>query len=229
MYKARELRGSIDACEIKDKRRNNMQQSRDLYESEVRANTHHHYNFPIRVFYLQEKNTERMKVAARVNNLLQKFNNRSFASNYCESEMIRKILVAIDGSSQANRALDFAFDIAQKYSSEVMLLAVVPPVFLPLPSLNVMKSQAVADASAELERCFSAVVSKAEEKAKKINSLHVFTVLKHGNPDEIIIETAESGKFDIIVMGSRGYRGYALGSVSSRVAEKATCPILIVK
>lgn len=143
--------------------------------------------------------------------------------------MIKKILVAIDGSSQANRALDFALDLAQKYSSKVMLLAVVPPVFLPLPSLNVMKSQAVEDASAELERCFSTVVSTAEEKAKKINSLHVFTVLKHGNPDEIIIETAESGKFDIVVMGSRGYRGYALGSVSSRVAEKATCPILIVK
>jgi nucleotide-binding universal stress UspA family protein len=143
--------------------------------------------------------------------------------------MIKKILVAIDGSSQANRALDFALDLAQKYSAEVLLLSVVPPVFLPIPSLKVIKSQAIADASAELESFFGAVMSKAEEKAKKNAGLNVFTKLEHGNPDEVIIETAEYGKFDIVVMGSRGYRSYALGSVSSRVVEKATCPILIVK
>ena len=72
--------------------------------------------------------------------------------------MIKKILVAIDGSSQANRALDYALNLAQKYSAEVMLLAVVPPVFLPNPSLNVMESRAIADASAELESCFSEVI-----------------------------------------------------------------------
>jgi nucleotide-binding universal stress UspA family protein len=143
--------------------------------------------------------------------------------------MFKKMLVAIDGSSQANRALDFALNLAQKYSAEVMLLAVVPPVFLPLPSLNIIKSQAVADASAELERLFGVVISNAEEKAKKSASLNVLTELKHGNPDEVIIETAGQGKFDIIVIGSRGYRDYALGSVSSRVAEKSTCPVLIVK
>jgi nucleotide-binding universal stress UspA family protein len=143
--------------------------------------------------------------------------------------MIKKILVAIDGSSQANHALDYALNLAQKYSAEVMLLAVVPPVFLPNPSFNVMKSQAIADASAELERCFSEVISTAEQRARKTTGLRVSTELKRGNPDEVIIETVEHGKFDMVVMGSRGYRNYAIGSVSSRVAEKATCPILIVK
>ena len=143
--------------------------------------------------------------------------------------MLKKILVAIDGSSQANHALDFALSLAQKYSAEVMLLAVVPPVFLPLPSLNIIKSQAVVDASAELERFCSTVISNAEEKARKNTDLKLLTELKHGNPDEVIIETAEYGKFDIIVIGSRGYRDYSLGSVSSRVVEKATCSILIVK
>ena len=143
--------------------------------------------------------------------------------------MIKKILVAIDGSDQANRAFDFALDLAQKYSAEVMALAVVPPVFLPIPSLNVMKSQAIADATAEIETSFRAVISKAEEKARKRGSTNFSAKLEHGNPDETIIETAELGKFNLIVVGSRGYRSYALGSVSSRVAEKATCPVLIVK
>lgn len=143
--------------------------------------------------------------------------------------MINNILVAIDGSAQANRALDLALDLAKKYSAKTMLLAVVPPVFLPIPSLNVMKSQAITDASAELESSFRAVISKAEEKTRKLATPGVFTKLEHGNPDEVIIKTAEFGKFDIIVIGSRGHRGYALGSVSSRVAENAPCPVLIVK
>jgi nucleotide-binding universal stress UspA family protein len=159
----------------------------------------------------------------------KKFNKQSFPSDYWENAMIKKILVAIDGSDQANRAFDFALDLAQKYSAEVMALAVVPPVFLPIPSLKFIKSQAIEDASAEIEKSFRAVISKAEEKAKKRGSSNFSAKLEHGNPDETIIETAQLGKFNLIVVGSRGYRGYALGSVSSRVAEKATCPVLIVK
>ncbi len=143
--------------------------------------------------------------------------------------MIKKILVAIDGSPQANRALDFALDLTQKYSAKVLLLAVIPPVFLPMPSLKIMKSQAIADASAELETFFSSILSKAEEEAKKLVGANVVKRLEHGNPDEVIVETVKKGNFDLIVLGSRGYREYALGSVSSRVAENASCAVLIVK
>jgi nucleotide-binding universal stress UspA family protein len=145
--------------------------------------------------------------------------------------MIRKILVAIDGSDHADNALDFAVDLAQKYSAKILLLTVVPPVFLPIPSMNIMKSQAIADASAELENSFRTVLSKAEEKVKRLSNMQLFTRLEHGHPDEVIVETAKMGNFDVIVIGSRGMsrRDYALGSVSSRVAENATCPVLIVK
>jgi nucleotide-binding universal stress UspA family protein len=145
--------------------------------------------------------------------------------------MIGKILVAIDGSDHADNALDFAVDLAQKYSAKILLLTVVPPVFLPIPSMNVMKSQAIADASAELENSFRTVLSKTEEKVKRLSNMQLFTRLEHGHPDEVIVETAKMGNFDVIVIGSRGMsrRDYALGSVSSRVAENATCPVLIVK
>ena len=145
--------------------------------------------------------------------------------------MIEKILVAIDGSDHADRALNFAMALAQKFEAKILLLTVVPPLFLPIPSLNVMKSQAVTDALAELEQSFKAVLSKAERKAKELTGLKVFTRLERGNPDEVIVETAKIGNFDLIVVGSRGLgrRDFALGSVSSRVAENATCPVLIVK
>lgn len=135
----------------------------------------------------------------------------------------------IDGSDHAERALDFALDLAHRYSAEIQLLAVVPPVFLPAHSFDLVKSQAIADAINQLEDWFRGVLSKVEAKAKKTN-LTVSTKLEHGSPDERIVEVAKLG-FDIIVMGSRGLgsRGYGLGSVSSRVVDSAPCPVLIVK
>jgi nucleotide-binding universal stress UspA family protein len=146
--------------------------------------------------------------------------------------LIRKILVGIDGSEHANRALDFALDLASKYSAEVQLLTVVPPVFLPATSFEIMKSEAIAEATAQLENSFKKVLSKAEEKVKKEKpSLKVSTKFEEGSPDEKIVETASRGNFDIIIMGSRGlgHRDYSVGSVSSRVVDQASCPVLIVK
>jgi nucleotide-binding universal stress UspA family protein len=162
---------------------------------------------------------------------LKKLNNRPLLSVIEGSKLIEKILVAIDGSDHSDHALDFALDLALRYSAKILLLTVVPPVFLPIASLNVIKSQAVSDASAELEKSFSRALSDAEGKAKKRAKLNVFTKLEHGNPDEVIIETAKLGNFDLVVIGSRGLgrRDYALGSVSSKVADNATCPVLIVK
>ena len=141
------------------------------------------------------------------------------------------MLVAIDGSEHAYHALDFALDFANRTSAKILLLTVVPPVFLPQQSLNVIKSQAISDASAELERIFAAALKTAEEKTKKRAGMNVFTRLERGNPDETIVEIAREGGFDLIVIGSRGLgrRDIALGSVSSRVAENAACPVLIVK
>jgi len=62
--------------------------------------------------------------------------------------------------------------------------------------------------------------------------LKVSTKLVEGRPSDKIIETAEKGNFDIIIMGSRGLGGikeFFLGSVSDRVADEAACPVLIVK
>lgn len=138
--------------------------------------------------------------------------------------------MAIDGSEHAEFALDFALDLASRYSAEIQLLTVVPPIFLPAHSLDLVSSEAIADATKQLENSFKEALSKAEAKAKK-TSLKVSTKLEHGSPDEKIVEVAKLGGSGIIVMGSRGlgHRSYGLGSVSSRVTDSAHCPVLIVK
>ena len=63
-------------------------------------------------------------------------------------------------------------------------------------------------------------------------NLKVSTKILEGRPADKIVETAKDDKTDLIVMGSRGIGGireFFLGSVSDRVADEATCPVLIVK
>jgi nucleotide-binding universal stress UspA family protein len=146
--------------------------------------------------------------------------------------LIKKILVALDGSKAANNALKFALGLAGMTSAELELLTVVPPVFLPSHSIYVLKSEAVSDCAIALEASFRGVLSKAQDEVqKKKPKFKVTTRFEKGEPAEKIVETAERGKFDLIVMGSRGLGGRVstLGSVSSRVVDKSSCPVLIVK
>ena len=146
--------------------------------------------------------------------------------------MIKKILVALDGSEAARNALNIALKLAEITSAELELLTVIPPVFLPSYSVYVLKSRAIADCAKELETSFRGVLSKAQiEVQKKKPEFKVSTKFVKGVPDEKIVQIAEHGNFDIIVMGSRGLGGResTLGSISSRVIDGAHCPVLIVK
>jgi nucleotide-binding universal stress UspA family protein len=149
-----------------------------------------------------------------------------------EKCLVKKILAALDGSKAANNALNFALELAETTSAELELLTVVPPVFLPSHSIYVLKSEAVADCAKALAVTFRGVLSKAQREAQNRKpELKVSTRFEKGEPAEKIVEVAERGNFDLIVMGSRGLGGRvsALGSVSSRVVDSASCPVVIVK
>jgi nucleotide-binding universal stress UspA family protein len=156
--------------------------------------------------------------------------------------LIKKILVALDGSEPAEKALDFAIDLASKYSAEVTLLSVVyAPMFAyaspntgGYPSIGGGLTPTVFTSyRKDLKTFHKQVLSKAQKKiAKAKPDVKVSTKLVEGRPSEKIIETADKGNFDIIVMGSRGLGGikeFLLGSVSHRVADDATCAVLIIK
>ncbi len=144
-----------------------------------------------------------------------------------EKKMIKKILVPVDGSEHANRALDFALDLAQKYSAEILVVTVVHyPTLVEVP-LDIVEYYDTIRAS------YEKVLSEALEKAKTATpGLNVTSKLMEGYPADIIIETAQEGNFDMIVMGRRG-QGHLthtlLGSVSDRVADQSPCALLLIK
>ena len=148
--------------------------------------------------------------------------------------MIKKILIAIDGSQSAEHALNFGLDLAKKYSAEVMITTVLDS---PEPSL-VAKGMFYAPNSTEeylnqLKKFHKKILLDARNKSKKNNpKIKLSTKLLQGRPADKIVETAKDKAYDLIVIGSRGLGGikeFVLGSVSDRVADHASCPVLIVK
>ena len=55
--------------------------------------------------------------------------------------MVKKILVALDGSTASNNALSFALELADNLSADVELLTIVPPVFLPYVSAAICRKR----------------------------------------------------------------------------------------
>lgn len=146
--------------------------------------------------------------------------------------LIKKILVALDGSKPAKNALNFALEIVETASSELQIITVVPPVILPSYSAHILKSEAIKACNKELEIAHRKVLTNVlKEIHEKNPKLEVSTHFKKGIPDEKIVETAKIGDFDLIIMGSGGIksRTRVLGSVSLKVIERAPCPVLIVK
>jgi len=129
---------------------------------------------------------------------------------------IRKLLVAVDGSKQANKALDHAVAIAKNFGARITLLHVEEA------KLFGLKPEIVKKVGEE-------ILLEAESRLEGVS---FDKSLKPGSPVEIILKMAWLGDFDLIVMGSRGLssvKRFLLGSVSADVSMHARCSVLIVR
>ena len=139
--------------------------------------------------------------------------------------MFTKILLATDGSPNAERALAYARDLAIREKAEVYVVNTFPPV--PTQLGNPWYDRRIVRNIAKSEK----VAEKAAEKLRKAGAKAIVEVLE-GPPADAILRVAEAQKCDLIIMGSRGHgelTSLLLGSVSHRVLSRAHLPILIVK
>lgn len=137
--------------------------------------------------------------------------------------MLKRILVAFDGSPSAFTAFDFAADLAAAFRSELLVLAVIR---LPEPTTS-LELGAVLDSMKEhYEKDMAALRARLGERAALRTRVEV------GHPAEHIVAVAERERADLIVMGRRGHTAIArwmLGSVSERVLRYAHCPVTVIK
>jgi len=157
--------------------------------------------------------------------------------------LITKILVGVDGSENSEKALDKALEIADKFSASVLILNVFqpPPEFdynlnmnqQPQTSGQPQETMGYQSIIKEFRKVHEAVLSSATERATKLKpALKITAELKEGDASSKIVETAENGEFDLIIIGHRGgskIKELFLGSTSERVAHRAKCAVLINK
>ena len=142
-----------------------------------------------------------------------------------------KILVAVDGSETADKALDVAVDLAQKYSAELMIVTVFDFISTSMVARDMVFSPAGSTKYLEeLESFHEHVLETAVNKVSQ--NVKVTKRLLTGRAADKIIETANNENIELIIVGSRGLGGIKeifLGSISDRVADGSKCPVLIVK
>ena len=147
---------------------------------------------------------------------------------------MKRIVVGVDGSAHANRAVDVAARLAADAGAEMTLIAV-----LTLPYVL----DAEDEAYAEIERISLQEVKemyvdprppflfRARERAAISGLRFIETVATVGDPAEELVKTADRRQADLIVVGRRGRGQIAslvFGSVSLKTLQHATCPVMIV-
>jgi nucleotide-binding universal stress UspA family protein len=141
--------------------------------------------------------------------------------------MFHNILVAVDGSQHADRALTEAIDLADsEHASLTLFTAVVPP---PTGAYFGASGAAVTTAVREAEARAEAILQQARDRVP--DDLPVTSVLTGQPVLPALIRQIKDGQHDLVVMGSRGrgaVRAALLGSVSHYVLNHSPVPVLIV-
>jgi len=143
-------------------------------------------------------------------------------------KMYKKILVPLDGSPLAEKALDHAVRMARAFDSEIILFEVVH--FMPIyGSPELVAPLLVDEKQKELaEKYLAKVAREIEAKGVKVRSL-----VKTGQQVAIeIIDFAKENRVDLIIMSTRGRSGisrWVLGSTAHKVLTRAETPILLLR
>jgi nucleotide-binding universal stress UspA family protein len=133
-----------------------------------------------------------------------------------------KILVAYDGSEAAGHAVTRAGEIALR-GNELTVISVVPLQASGPRSAGPIISGDVEEHGRELQEAV-AKLKEAGVEAKTVEAV--------GHPAESIVDEADRGGFNLIVVGHRGHHGVArflLGSTALRVVTHAHCDVLVVR
>ena len=136
-----------------------------------------------------------------------------------------RILVAIDGSQGAQKALEKAVELAQVTGAKLSALAVEGR----LPAYAATVGE-VEEVKREKDAFFEALARAARAYAAS-NGVELDVEVRPGHAADLIVRYAREHDIDLVVVGHKGHflEDYLLGSTADRVAHHAHCPVMIVK
>jgi nucleotide-binding universal stress UspA family protein len=154
--------------------------------------------------------------------------------------MFKRLLVPLDGSRFASRALRYAAEVAQRFGAEVILIQVIKPA---TPVIDAGAPVGVSPAAAEivLQAALEADKRNAARagrylsgKVRAIRSRRIrssYHVLM-GEAARSIMEFSEKENIDLVVMtthGKSGLRRALMGSVADVVIRESGKPVLVIR
>ncbi|HLT00766.1 MAG TPA: universal stress protein [Geminicoccaceae bacterium] len=150
---------------------------------------------------------------------------------------MNKILVAIDGSDHAWKALDLAAELAKAHGARLLVLHVVPyePVSEALRAFAAAENIPLEEARGrfhEARTLGDRLTRRAEAIARDKGVEAVESRTAEGSPADEILAMAKAEGVDMIVLGTRGLsrpKALFLGSVSHKVVNQAECTCVTVK
>lgn len=147
--------------------------------------------------------------------------------------MFKKILCPVDGSDHSLRAAELASQMAQLGDAQLTFLTVTKELKMTEELKRYIEiEQLTGEPQYVLDDYTEKVIQEAKEAARAAGLSNVKAEAKTGQPARVIVNTAERGGYDAIVLGSRGHgdlEGLLLGSVSHKVANLAKCTVITVK
>jgi nucleotide-binding universal stress UspA family protein len=134
-----------------------------------------------------------------------------------------RIVVGVDASEHAKRALRWARDEARLRDAQLELVHALhqpdqglEPAGLPMPSHD------------ELVGAGDALLDELLD-AEEVDGIEVLRTVRSGSPAGVLCQAAREA--DLVVVGARGlggFRGLLLGSVTQQVVAHASCPVVVV-
>lgn len=139
---------------------------------------------------------------------------------------MQKIIVAYDGSTFAQKAIDKAVELARKEETEIICVNVIEeycPIGLTEIDCTIVREMQTKESNA--------ITANALEEFKKA-VVNARVIIETGSPAEMIIEVAKREGADMIIAASHGKHGakkFAFGSATARLIEHSPVPVLVVK
>jgi nucleotide-binding universal stress UspA family protein len=141
--------------------------------------------------------------------------------------LITKILVPVDGSDNALRALDQALFLAKSTGASITAMHVIESP----PTVYVESQKLLNELLANYRKESAKILDKCKEIAQA-QGVQIETVIAEGDAASNINGYSEKESFDLIVIGSRGLgrlKTAILGSTSNKVLHHSKGSVLIVK
>lgn len=149
--------------------------------------------------------------------------NNSRADN-----LMRHIMVATDGSSGANRAVDVAAELAKAVAGDLLIATVADSQLEEEVGQLARAEGSIGDA---LEALTAQTLKAAEARARHFGVSRIALRTGSGDVAQSLINIATGNSVEMIVLGRRGrgqLAGLLLGSVSQKLVSLAPCAVVVV-